>query len=135
MSLNYFTRLGIVLTSLGRGGGDPGSHLFEGPLLLQDIPCSNFAPIYVLITSVAVGCEGPNEVLEWSFDATLKEMLSHIPEDSGRDCILVRLPSHTGPSHDEVGDHKAFCVTGTTDNSRDEVRTDFSDGPARSVHV
>jgi hypothetical protein len=94
-----------------------------------------FAPIDVLITRVAVGGERPNEVLKWRFDGTLKGVFSDILEESGRDCILVRLSSHTKPSHDGVGEHKAFCVTTSTNNSRNKVRTYFGDGPARSVNV
>lgn len=135
MSLYNILTLKIVLTSLRRGGGDPGFHLFEGPFFLQDIPCSRFAPIDVLITSVAVCGERPNELFERDFDGTLKGMFSDILEEGGRDCILVRLSGHTEPSHDGVGDGKAFCITTSTNDSRNKVRADLGNGPARSVIV
>jgi hypothetical protein len=118
-----------VLTSLSRGGRDPGFHPLKGPFFLQYIPCSNFAAIDVLIIGVAVGSEGPDEVLEWRSHATFKEMFNVILEDSGWDFIVVRL------SHDVIGDHEAFCVTASTDNSRNKVRTNMGDGPARSAIV
>jgi hypothetical protein len=101
----------------------------KGPFLLQDVPCSNFAAIDVLIIGVAVGSESPDEVLEWRSHATLKEIFNGILEGGRRDFIVVRL------SHDVVGDHEAFCVTASTNNSRDKVRTDLSDSPARFTIV
>jgi len=94
-----------------------------------------FAPIDVLISSVAVGGERPNEVFKWYFDGTQEGMFSHVLEEGGGDCILVRSSSHTEPSHDGVGGDEAFSVTTSTNNSRNEVRTNLGDGPARSVIV
>jgi len=94
-----------------------------------------FASIDVLISSVADGGERPDEVFERYFDGTLKGMFSHMLEEGGGDCILVRSSSHTEPSHDGIGGDKAFCVTTSTNNSRNEVRTNLGDGPARSVIV
>jgi hypothetical protein len=125
MSLRYRSRLKITLTSLSRGGRDPGFHPLKGPFLLQDVPCSNFAAVNVLIIGVAVGSESPDEVFEWRSHATFKEMFNVILEGSGWDFIVVRL------GHDVVGDHEAFSVTASTNNSRDKVRTNLGDGPAR----
>jgi len=101
----------------------------KGPFLLQDVPCSNFAAIDVLIIGVAVGSESPDEVLEWRSHATFKKMFNVILEGSWGHFIVVRL------SHDVVGDHEGLCVTASTNNSRDKVRTDLSDGPARLTIV